>query len=207
MFKIFLVAYRDEVVRRLFVVVRDFGVFGFGIIALAACNQTGTAEDGSGATSVSQENASLETASTPPATPSPKLGSIVDGRATDEHKESEFRPNVTVNFAYDQLLGGGYSSSWWISLDKINRNWVDVYYETNEKLSYSGILSFNCGGANDIGVMGYGSDWGNADTKTLYVVKPSMIQEWQKQSQNESLSDPFPPLPHQVYLIARKKFC
>ena len=207
MFKKILIANRGEIARESIKNAHRLGICGIAFISLGGCDQTGTADVENNTIQASKEEIVPRTVPVPSVTPSPTSGSIIDGRSVDEHRESTYRPGVTVNFAYDQLLGGGYSSSWWISLDKRNGSWVDVYYETSEKLSGTGIVSFDCNGKYNVGVIYYGLEWGNADTKRLYIVKPSKVQEWQRESQNESWSDPFPPLPHQVYSIARKKLC
>jgi hypothetical protein len=173
---------------------------------LAACSPSTGADtlvanetESSSDTAPAQKKALPKTA---PAKPSAMAGPV-----TGEFKTSEIRQGTKVLFAYDQPLGGVYSSSWWIAADAANGDWRDVYYETNEKLTYSGIVSFRCDGSSDIGVLNYGAEWGNADAKRVYVVKPNERQHWKSESRNESWGDDLPPLPYQVVESARMKFC
>jgi hypothetical protein len=187
--------------------VRRLGILCSVFIGLNACGQTRTANVENNAKAVAAKDTMQYKVAIAPVESGTKSETALNKQAAGEHKKSEFRPGVTVNFAYDQPLGSVYSSSWWISLDKRNDSWIDAYYETNEKSSISGILSFNCDRAADVGVVDYGSDWGNANSKTLYIVKSSMLSDWQRESQNESWPNTLPPVPYQVYASARKKYC
>ena len=129
---------------------------------------------------------------------------VQDGRVSGEFRDSSFRPGLKVYFVYNQELEQPYSSSWWAALEKRNGNWIDIYFETNEKITDNGIISFKCSGIGDVGILSYFNEWANADNKTLYIIKPSMIANWK----NDSL--PFensPQLPFEVFDKIKGKFC
>ena len=131
-------------------------------------------------------------------------GGVKDGRVSGEFRESSFRPGLKVYFVYNEVMEEPYSSSWWVAFDKKNGDWVDIYYETNEKLTDNGIVSFKCSGTGDVGILSYFNEWANADNKTLYVIKPSMFTAWK----NGSLpSENSPQLSYEAFNKIKQKFC
>ena len=133
------------------------------------------------------------------------LPSSLAGAAPGEHKTSEFRKGVTVNFLYDQPLGGVYSSSWWGRVVKVNGDWRDVYVETDEKLTSTGIISFNCRDANaNIGIIDYGNEFGNADQKTLYIIKPRDRSRWKL---DQLPMENNPVMPYELFQIVFRRYC
>lgn len=111
---------------------------------------------------------------------------------------------MKLAFLYDQDVGGGYSSSWWGRVVKINGPWLDVYIETNEKITSADIISFNCKARSDIAVIDYGSEWGNADQKILYIIKPKDRSAWQAGTLSSGNT---PSAPYELYQAVARRYC
>ena len=125
--------------------------------------------------------------------------------APGEFRASQFRKGVRVHFLYDQKLDGPYSSTWWSTLIKTNGSWRDVYFETNEKLTSTGVLSFNCSDARaNVGIIDYGNEFGNADKKVLFIIRPTEKRKWASESLPYNNS---PSLPFEAYTAAFRRYC
>ncbi|WJY18527.1 hypothetical protein QQS45_13075 [Alteriqipengyuania flavescens] len=134
-----------------------------------------------------------------------KASEAINGwRVEGEFRDSEFRPGQRVYFVYDQHIDGPYSTSWWAVPMKRNGDWIDLYYETNEKTVDTGIISFECSKSGAVGIVSFGNEWANSDNKTVNQIKPNEFQDWR--DDNLPL-ERWTAVPLEFYQIAKKKFC
>jgi hypothetical protein len=123
---------------------------------------------------------------------------------------SEFRPNVDVEYLYNQDIEGVYTTTWLGREEKREGPWRDIYFETSEKYVAKGILSFQCfandtNGDPSIGVFEYGSgDFGDPDAARVTKIDIAQRQAWMD-GKLDSLLGESPP--YELYVIAHYRFC
>ncbi|MCD1621431.1 hypothetical protein AAG614_04955 [Citromicrobium bathyomarinum] len=143
------------------------------------------------------------------------VGLLIAGFGSAVHAEvrvapSEFRPDVTVEFLYNQDIEGVYSTTWLGREEKREGNWRDIYFETSEKYVAKGILSFQCfaddtNGDPTIGIVEYGwGEFGDPAAKRVTTIDYSQRQAWMN-GELDALMGESPP--YELFVVAHYRFC
>lgn len=119
---------------------------------------------------------------------------------------SYYRPNVKVDFIYNQQLDEPYSTDWYAKLESKNKTKRVVYIETVGKFVNKGFMSFDCANpSSGVDVKLYNwEDFGNESNLTKVTVLPKDFKAWQN-DQFEPLNIQYPP--YEVYKRIRNKYC
>lgn len=178
----------------------DIRLLALTVLLLASCQ----AESPSETSDAVNDKLSTENNDVPAVSEPAEFLKEIGDEPVQEFRDSEFRPGTKVYFVFNEDLGDPYTTSWWGALSKRNGDGVEVYYETNEKLTDNGIVSFSCSGESEISVLSYGNEWANADNKTLYIISPSMLRGWKDGTLS---SEESPQMSFEVFENIKQKFC
>lgn len=120
--------------------------------------------------------------------------------------QSEFRPNTTLEFVYEQDLGAPYSVDWYAKMEKKKGKQRTVYIEAIGKYVQKGFVTFDCANPKaDVKLALYNwGDFGDSNALENITVRAKDFKAWNADNL-EALYGEKPP--YALYKKLRTKYC